>query len=60
MQVRHGFAGVGTIVDDQAKPAVQAEFPRHAARDEQEMPEQRLIVDGRLREPGDDLFRDDE
>ena len=43
VQVRHGFAGIGAIVNDEPKPARQLEFLRHHASREQQVPQNGFI-----------------
>ncbi len=43
MEVGDGFAGVGTVIDDEAKPMGEVEFLRDGAGDEEEVTEDRLV-----------------
>lgn len=51
MQVRHGFAAIASVVDDEAKTSfVQAEFGGHLGSFQQQVAEKVLIIRTRLGE----------
>lgn len=60
MQVGHGLAGVGAVVDHQAEAALKVEFFRDRAGGEQEVSQHGLVVWSGFADAGDHGFRDDE
>lgn len=58
MQMRHRFASVRTVVDDDAVPVVQALLLGNFCRHQEQMPEQTGIRGGRFPDALDALFRD--
>lgn len=60
VQMRHRFARVRAVVDDEAEALLQVEFLGHLSGDQQEVPEDSLIRGGRFADPWYHLFGDDE
>ena len=60
MKMRHGFTGVRTVVDDEAKAVREVQLLRDLASDEQQMPEYALIGGGGFAHAGDNFFRHDQ
>ena len=61
MQMRHGFAGVGAVVEDEAIAAgFQAKFFRDLRSFEQQMAEDLMVFRFRFAEARDRLFGDQE
>ena len=60
VEVRHGFAGVGAVVDHEAEAVVELEFFRDLAGDEEQVAEDRLIFRGGFADARDRFFGDDE
>ena len=61
MEVRDGFAGVGAVVDDEAKTGfVEAEFSRYFGGFEQQMAEGLFVLRLRGSDVRDGFFWDDE
>lgn len=60
MQVRHGFAGVRAVVDDQTEALGELKLRRDPSGHEQQMPEHRLVLSPGFGDAGDGLFGDDQ
>ncbi len=60
MEVRHGFAGIGPVVNDEPKPARQLEFLRHPPCSEQQMPQHGLVRSCCITHTGNHLLRNDQ
>lgn len=60
MEVRDGFAGVGSVIDHETEAAGQLEFFGDRAGGEEEVAEDGLLVGGGVADAGDDGFRDDQ
>lgn len=60
MEVRHGFAGVRTVVHDEAEAVIEFQFLRDSPRDEEQVAEHGLIGGNGGADSGDRLFRYDQ
>jgi len=60
VQVRHGFAGVGAVVDDEAEACAEPEFLREQAGGDDQVAERGFIGSGGLLGARDEALGDDE
>ena len=60
MQVRHGFAAVGAVVDYNAEASAEIQFFREGLRRQQEMTEQSLVTGDGLIKARDKSLREDQ
>ena len=60
MQVRHGFAAVGAVVDHNAEAGAEVQFFCQGLRRQQEMTEQSLVTGDGLIEARDKSLREDQ
>ncbi len=60
MQMRHRFASIGAVIDDQAEASSEAEFAGHGAGGEEEVAEDGLLVGSGLADSRYHRFRDDQ
>lgn len=60
VEVRNGFAGVGTIVDHEAETGGELEFFRDEIRDVKQVAEHGFVGGGRFRNARNQLLGDDE